>query len=201
MLNSLKIYSFALLLPPLVVIAADQSAKTSLLNSSSDYVIQPSDLISVQIFQEEDLKRDVRVSQEYSITLPLIGKVYVKGKTVHQAESMIRELYDHDYLVNPQVNLVVVDYAKRSVNILGAVGSPGVVLFPQEQGLTLVDAISRAGGFNRLADRKKVKLTRTNSDGKAENYIIDVDALIVGKSSNQWLLLVNDVIYVPESIL
>lgn len=201
MLNSLKIYSFALLLPPLVVIAADQSAKTSLLNSSSDYVIQPSDLISVQIFQEEDLKRDVRVSQEYSITLPLIGKVYVKGKTVHQAESMIRELYDHDYLVNPQVNLVVVDYAKRSVNILGAVGSPGVVLFPQEQGLTLVDAISRAGGFNRLADRKKVKLTRTNSDGKAETYIIDVDALIVGKSSNQWLLLVNDVIYVPESIL
>ena len=201
MLNSLKIYSFALLLPPLVVIAADQSAKTSLLNSSSDYVIQPSDLISVQIFQEEDLKRDVRVSQEYSITLPLIGKVYVKGKTVHQAESMIRELYDHDYLVNPQVNLVVVDYAKRSVNILGAVGSPGVVLFPQEQGLTLVDAISRAGGFNRLADRKKVKLTRTNSDGKAETYMIDVDALIVGKSSNQWLLLVNDVIYVPESIL
>ena len=201
MLNSLKIYSFALLLPPLVVIAADQSAKTSLLNSSSDYVIQPSDLISVQIFQEEDLKRDVRVSQEYSVTLPLIGKVYVKGKTVHQAESMIRELYDHDYLVNPQVNLVVVDYAKRSVNILGAVGSPGVVLFPQEQGLTLVDAISRAGGFNRLADRKKVKLTRTNSDGKAETYIIDVDALIVGKSSNQWLLLVNDVIYVPESIL
>lgn len=201
MLNTLKICSFALFLPPLVVIAADQSVKTSLLNSSSDYVIQPSDLISVQIFQEEDLKREVRVSQEYSVTLPLIGKVYVKGKTVHQAESMIRELYDHDYLVNPQVNLVVVDYAKRSVNILGAVGSPGVVLFPQEQGLTLVDAISRAGGFNRLADRKKVKLTRTNSDGKAETYIIDVDALIVGKSSNQWLLLVNDVIYVPESIL
>jgi polysaccharide export outer membrane protein len=201
MLSLLNKFTLGLLFFPLVVAAADQPSKTPPADSPSDYVIQASDLISVQIFQEEDLKREVRVSQEYSVTLPLIGKVYLKGKTVHQAEAMIRELYDHDYLVNPQVNLVVVDYAKRSVNILGAVGSPGVVLFPQEQGLTLVDAISRAGGFNRLADRKKVKLTRTNADGKAETYIIDVDALIVGKSSNQWLLLVNDVIYVPESIL
>ncbi len=201
MLFSFKFFLSVILFVPVVVIAANQTTKTPAANSPSDYVIQPSDLISVQIFQEEDLKREVRVSQEYSVTLPLIGKVYVKGKTVHQAEAMIRELYDHDYLVNPQVNLVVVDYAKRSVNILGAVGTPGVVLFPQEQGLTLVDAISRAGGFNRLADRKKVKLTRTIADGKAETYIIDVDALIVGKSSNQWLLLVNDVIYVPESIL
>lgn len=195
-----KILLLLVLLP--LALAAEQSSKTvTVANSQSDYVIQPSDLISVQIFQEDDLKREIRVSQEYSVTLPLIGKVYLKGKTVHQAETMIRDLYDHDYLVNPQVNLVVIDYAKRSVNVLGAVGSPGVVLFPQEQGLTLVDAISRAGGFNRLADRKKVKLTRTNTDGKAETYIIDVDALIVGKSSNQWQLLVNDVIYVPESIL
>ncbi|MFA6287097.1 MAG: polysaccharide biosynthesis/export family protein [Opitutaceae bacterium] len=189
------------LFSPLAVVAEDKPAKPIAAGVSSDYVIQPSDLISVQIFQEEDLKREVRVSLEYSVTLPLIGKVYLKGKTVHQAEAMIRELYDKDYLVNPQVNVVVIDYAKRSVNILGAVGSPGVVLFPQEQGLTLVDAISRAGGFNRLADRKKVKLTRTNADGKAETYIIDADSLIQGKSSNAWLLLVNDVIYVPESIL
>lgn len=218
--QTFKSYLLCSLALPLMVVAADQpvssdksvspvtpatvekpSAKPSSADSPSDYVIQASDLISVQIFQEEDLKRDVRVSQEYSVTLPLIGKVYLKGKTVHQAEAMIRELYDRDYLVNPQVNVVVTDYAKRSVNILGSVGSPGVVLFPQEQGLTLVDAISRAGGFSRLADRKHVKLTRTNADGKAETYIIDADALIQGKSTNTWLLLVNDVIFVPESIL
>ena len=166
-----------------------------------DYVLQPSDLLSVQVFQEEDLKREVRVSQEYSITLPLIGRVDVKGKTVHQTERLIRDLYDRDYLVNPQVNVVVTEYAKRTVNVIGSVNQPGAVLFPQEQGLTLLDAISRAGGFSRLADRKHVKLTRTNADGKAETYIINADDLIQGTSSNAWLLLVNDNVYVPERIL
>lgn len=169
--------------------------------AAMDYVLQPSDLVSVQIFQEENLKRDVRVSQEYSITLPLIGKVDLKGKSLRQAEELIRELYDRDYLVNPQVNVVVIEYAKRSVNVLGQVGQPGPVLFPQEQGLTLLDAISRAGGFTRLANRSQVKLTRTNADGKNETYIINGDDLIKGSSSNSWPLLANDIVFVPERIL
>jgi len=166
-----------------------------------DYILQPSDLLNIQVFQEDNLKRDVRVSQEYSITLPLIGKVDLKGKSLRQAEDMIRDLYDRDYLVNPQVNVVVVEYAKRTVNVIGQVNQPGAVLFPQEQGLTLLDALARAGGFTRYADRKKVKLTRTNTDGKTDTYIIDVDDLIKGRSSNSWPMLVNDIVFVPEGIL
>ncbi len=166
-----------------------------------DYLLQPSDLLDVQIFQEENLKRAVRVSQEYSITLPLIGKVDVKGKSLRQAEDLIRELYARDYLVNPQINVVVIEYAKRSVNVIGQVNQPGAVLFPQEQGLTLLDAVSRAGGFSRLANRTQVKLTRTNTDGKSDTYVIDADDLIKGRSSNTWPLLVNDIVFVPERIL
>jgi polysaccharide export outer membrane protein len=164
-------------------------------------LLQPSDLLDVQIFQEENLKRAVRVSQEYSITLPLIGKVDVKGKSLRQAEDLIRELYARDYLVNPQINVVVIEYAKRSVNVIGQVNQPGAVLFPQEQGLTLLDAVSRAGGFSRLANRTQVKLTRTNADGKSDTYVIDADDLIKGRSSNTWPLLVNDIVFVPERIL
>lgn len=169
--------------------------------AAADYILQPSDLLNVQVFQEENLKRDVRVSQEYSITLPLIGKVDLKGKSLRQAEDLIRDLYNRDYLVNPQVNVVVIEYAKRSVNVIGQVNQPGAVLFPQEQGLTLLDAISRAGGFSRLANRSQVKLTRTNADGKTETYIINADDLIKGSSSNSWPLLVNDIVFVPERIL
>jgi polysaccharide export outer membrane protein len=169
--------------------------------AAMDYVLQPSDLLNVQIFQEENLKRDVRVSQEYSITLPLIGKVDLKGKSLRQAEDLIRDLYDRDYLVNPQVNVVVIEYAKRTVNVIGQVNQPGAVLFPQEQGLTLLDAIARAGGFSRLANRSQVKLTRTNTDGKTDTYIINADDLIKGSSSNSWQLLANDIIFVPERIL
>lgn len=170
--------------------------------AAQDYILQPSDLLNVQIFQEDNLKRDVRVSQEYSINMPLVGKVDLKGKSLRQAEELIRQLYiDGDFLVNPQVNVVVVEYAKRTVNVIGQVNQPGAVLFPQEQGLTLLDAISRAGGFTRLANRTQVKLTRTNPDGKTDTYIINADDLIKGSSSNSWPLLVNDIVFVPERIL
>lgn len=167
----------------------------------ADYVLQPLDLIKVQIFQEEDLSREVRISQEYKITLPLIGSIDLKDKNVRQAQNLIQDLYRADYLVNPQINIIVLDYSKRSINILGSVGAPGVVYFPQEEGLNLLDAISRAGGFTRLADRKHVKLTRTTSEGKTETYVINADAILQGTSSESWIIIKDDVIYVPERIL
>lgn len=169
--------------------------------TKADYVLQPLDLLKIQIFQEEDLSRDVRISQEYTITLPLIGTLDLSKKTVRQAQNLIQDLYRQDYLVNPQVNIIVTEYAKRSINVLGSVGSPGVVYFPQEEGLSLLDAISRAGGFTRLADRKRVKLTRSTADGKTENYEINCDSIIQGTSRETWTILKDDVIYVPERIL
>ena len=179
--------------------AAHESAAT--IAARTDYVLQPGDLIRVVVFQEDDLTRDVRVSKESTITLPLIGGVDLKGKTPHEAQEMIRALYDRDYLVNPQVNVIVTEYSRRSVNVIGSVNTPGVVLFPQEEGLTLLDAITRAGGFSRLADKRRIKLTRTLSDGKVENYTINADEIIEGTAKDQWNLLKDDVIFVPERVL
>lgn len=165
-----------------------------------DYVIQALDLLRVQVFQEDDLTREVRVSQEYRIVLPLIGMIDVRGKTVSQLQATIRELFDRDFLVNPQVNVFVIEYAQRSVNVLGSVNTPGAVMFPQEQGLTLLDAIARVGGFSRLADRRKIKLTR-KVDGRTASYIINADEIIEGSSKDSWPLLQDDVIFVPERIL
>jgi polysaccharide export outer membrane protein len=74
-------------------------------------------------------------------------------------------------------------------------------LFPREQGLTLLDAISRAGSFNRLADKRHVTLKRTNADGKSETYTINAEDLAKGNTTETWPLLPNDVITVPERIL
>jgi len=166
-----------------------------------DYVLQPSDLIKIQVFQEEDLNREVRISQECSVNLPLIGNVDLTGKTARQAEEAIRSLYERDYLVHPQVNLIVEEYVPRNVFVLGSVGNPGVVLFPREQGLTLLDAISRAGSFNRLADKKHVTLKRTNAEGKSDTFTINAEDLSKGDTTETWPLQPNDVITVPERIL
>jgi len=165
------------------------------------YVLRPMDLLKLQVFEEPDLDRELRVSQDSTITVPLIGVVDVKNKTVHEAEMLITELYARDYLVNPQINITIIEYAQRTVNVLGAVNAPGAVVMPPEKNFTLLDAIARAGGFSRLANRGRVSLTRNLPGGQTENYVINADQLVAGDAANRWPMQDGDVVFVPERML
>lgn len=169
--------------------------------SSTDYVLRPADVLQVKVFKEEDMTREISVSTEMNISLPLIGNVDVRNRTVRQLEEVIRQLYDRDFLVNPQVTVIVLRYAERAVNVIGQVNSPQAVPFPPERGLTLLEAIARAGGFNRLADRKKVTITRTDEKGVSNTFTINTEKLLDSKSANLWPLQVDDVVFVPEGFL
>ena len=147
------------------------------------------------------MDREVRMSREAAVMLPLVGRISLEGRTIRQAEEYVQELYDRDYLVNPQINITVLEYARRTVNILGSVGSPGEIEFPREEGLTILGAISRAGGFTRLADRRKIRLTRQTDSGETENFIVNADDMIEGDSSKQWYLQTGDLIFVTERFL
>jgi polysaccharide export outer membrane protein len=166
-----------------------------------DYVLQPGDLLRVEVFQEDDLLKEVRISQEYTINLPLIGTLNLKGKTLRQTMELVRSLYDKDYLVNPQVNISVKEYTKRTVDVQGQVGRPGTVEFPPEEGLTLYQAITRAGGFTRLSDRKRVSLTRKTPEGESETITVNVNVIIDGTTKEEWPLQKDDSVFVPERIL
>jgi len=188
--------------------AREESAKTDASNDSSrgsvspDYVLVPQDVIRVKIYQEPDLTSELRISAEGLIELPLIKRIDLKGKTIRQAEETIRKLYDADYLVDPQVNVTILEYAPRTVEVFGAVNTPGVVSFPKEEVLTLTKAISLAGSTNRLANRKAVTLKRKMPDGTFESYNINLEDLIKGDSkAENWPLQPGDVITVPERIL
>lgn len=166
-----------------------------------DYTLESGDVVSIKVFQEQDLDRELRVSQEGDLYLPLIGKIEAKGRTIAALEEAVRSAYDRDYLVNPQINIVVVKYQVRTVNVLGAVNAPQAVDYPPEQRLTLLDAVSRAGGFSRLADRKRVRLTRTYADGRVEITVINADDLMTGEIKEPFFVQKDDVIYVPERVL
>jgi polysaccharide export outer membrane protein len=147
------------------------------------------------------MERELRVSQDHTIVMPLIGVVDVRNRTVRDTELLIEELYRRDYLVNPQVNITVMEYAQRTVNVFGSVNTPGSVLIPPERDFTLLDAIARSGGFSRLANRTRVSLTRTRANGQTENFVINGDQLVSGDSTNRWLVQDGDVIFVPERML
>ncbi|MDO8540843.1 MAG: polysaccharide biosynthesis/export family protein [Opitutaceae bacterium] len=168
-----------------------------------DYVLQPQDVLKVHVFGEEDINKGgmVSITQEYTVTLPLIQTVNLKGLTVRQAEEKIRQLYDKDFLVEPQVNVFVEKYAERSVNVVGAVEKAGRIPFPQERGLSIVDAIALAGGQSRLASLRAVKLTRTMTDGEQKTITVDVDAIMKGGERENIMLQPDDLVFVPERIL
>lgn len=180
---------------------ADSKGGTS---ASPDYVLQPQDLLRVFIFQHDDLNKQteaVRVSEEHTISLPLVNTINLRGKTARQAEEIIRGAYDKDFLVNPQVSVIVMKYAERSVSVIGQVSNAGRVLFPPEKGLTILEAIALAGGQTRLADLRKVKLTRKSENGDTLVEEIDVDALMKRGGRDAIQLQRDDVIFVPERIL
>jgi polysaccharide export outer membrane protein len=165
------------------------------------YVLRPMDLIKIQVYDEPDLDRELRVSHDHNVALPLIGTVSLKNRTVRDAEQLVRELYARDYLVNPQINITIMEYSPRSVNVLGAVNNPGSVVIPAEHAFNLLDAVAHSGGFSRLANRAKISLTRTFVDGHTENFSINADKLVTGDTSNTWSVVDGDVIFVPESVL
>lgn len=173
------------------------SAKTK---PSADYILQPEDVIKVHVFQEDDINKqgEVRISGEHTIFLPLIKIISLKGKTVRQAEELIRDLYNKDYLVNPQVSINVLKYAERSLSVTGAVNNAGRILFPQERGLTIVEAISLAGGQSRVADLKRVRLTRRGAGGELGTQIVDVDSIMRGGARDAVPLENGDTLFVPE---
>jgi polysaccharide export outer membrane protein len=191
----LLLAALLLVSPGTVVRAAEERG------ASSDYVLQPLDLLKVVVFQEPDLEREVRISQEYSINLPLIGSVNLTGKTVRQAEEMVRARYDADFLKNPQISIRVLEYTPRTVQVLGAVNQAGTITFTPEKQMSIVEALARAGGHSRLADLKKVRLTRQLGEGRTETFTINVDEVMKGVTSEPWLLQKDDVIVVPERIL
>ncbi len=188
----------------IVFLKADRTDKTDTsrsLDSRISYKLQPMDLLKVQVYQEPELDREVRVSRGRTIVLPLIGTVDVKSRTLNETEQLIVDLYNRDYLVNPQVNITVLEYAPRTVNILGAVNTPGSVPIPPERELTLLEAVARCGGFSRLANRGKVSLTRVLSNGETENYTVNADQIMSGDGGRRWAMQNGDVIYVPERVL
>jgi len=186
------------LLLPSVMVAKNETKPEGRL---ATYKLRPMDLIKIQVFQEPELDRELRVSQDQTIALPLIGVVNVKDRTVRETELLVTELYQRDYLVNPQINITVAEYSQRTINVLGQVNSPGSVVIPPEKNINLLDAIARSGGFTRLANRNKVSLTRTKSDGQTVNFVIDADQLVSGDTNNRSPVQDGDVIFVPERML
>jgi polysaccharide export outer membrane protein len=171
------------------------------------YTIAITDSLRVSVFGEDDLSRITRVDARGSINLPLVGEVKVFGLTLREAEEAIARAYrDGRYLRNPQVTATVEVYAVREITVQGQVKNPQRVVMPAESTMSVLEAVTKCGGFTDSAKGTEVRVTRVGPDGALKVFVVDVDSLIKGKgrakSEDDSLLLVpGDIIYVPERMI
>lgn len=178
----------------------DAATDAIFIDNVPNYTLQPSDLVKVEVFQEPDLLKEIRISADGTVVLPLIGKIKIGGLTIEEAQRLIRELYDRDYIVNPQVNLLILEYNPRFVQVLGQVNRPGFVAIRPEKGLTLVEAIAGANGFTRLGKKNAVRLKRKDKDGTIIFMKVDVEKILRAPEIEDIDLQEGDVIFVDEKI-
>jgi polysaccharide export outer membrane protein len=182
---------FALALIPLAVRAAD---------GAGDYLIGSGDVIRISVFQNPELAMETRVGDSGTITFPLIGPLAIGGLTVHAAEQRIASLLrDGGYVVQPQVNILLVQVRGSQVAVLGLVGRPG--RYPLETTNTkLSDMLATAGGIVP-AGADTLVLTGMR-DGKPMRKEIDIPTMFQrGDFSQDILLRGGDIIYVDRAPL
>ena len=119
------------------------------------------------------------------------------GQTINSASQVIAVRYKDGFLVNPNVTVAIVSYAKKRFTVLGAVTKPGSFFFPDAEKISLLQAIGMAGGYSRVASPSKVEIKRSNAKG-----IIKVDAKKLAKSGEvgNFMIQPGDVITIGESI-
>ena len=113
---------------------------------------------------------------------------------------LITDLYDRDFLVEPQVNVLVTSFSPKFVRVLGHVGNPGMVDIPPDKVLTLIDAITQCRGVSRLGDDRKLMITRTDSDGKTQAFEVNFRKIKRGEAKD-YTLEEGDIIYIPERLI
>ena len=166
-----------------------------------NYILKPSDVISLEVYQEADLNKSARIQGDGSVALALIGKVKVAGMTAGEAQSLIIDLYNRDYLVDPQISLLVVEFSPRVIHILGSVNNPGVVPIPPDRDLTLTEAIASVRGVSRLGNPKSITIKRVEEDGRARQMEVNFSRIIKDPNSKDIILKEGDTIWVPERII
>ena len=142
-------------------------------STSSIRKLGPSDKIQVVVYQEDDLNTTVTLDDKGVVMLPLLGKVKLGGMSVEGATDSLQAAYGKDYLVNPQVNITVLQYAERHFSVLGEVQRPGSFDIPDNENVNILEAIALAGGYTRLGSPAKVSVRRVVN---GETVIIKLNA-------------------------
>lgn len=162
--------------------------------NSPSYRIGPSDLLFINVWKEPELTQEVTVMPDGKISIPLAGEIQAQGRTVAELGHEINEKLGQ-FVTDPQTTVIVRKTNSRVIYTLGKLNKPGP--YPLQPNMTLIQALSVAGGFTEWADKKDILVVRREGN-KEVRFHFNYKDYVAGKNIEQNVLLKpEDTIVVP----
>lgn len=162
---------------------------------SDDYIIGPSDILSVSVWKDTELSKTVTVRPDGKISLPLAGELRVSGMTPPAVTRLIAQRLA-EYISAPQVTVIVQEVKSQSYILVGKVTKPGA--YELGKPTTVLEAIAIAGGFLDFAKTTKIYIMRRQPGSPSVRLRFNYKKVIKGKNTEQNVELRNgDTIVVP----
>ena len=158
------------------------------------YRIGPQDVLKIDVWREDQLTRTVPVRPDGKITLPLLNDVQAAGMTPMQLAEVIGDKLKK-YVNNPQVTVSVTEINSRRVFVAGEVTRPGA--FPLLPNMTVLQALTSAGGFTQFARIKGVYVLRMEGGQQVKHAFNYKDVVTGRKAEGNIQLQPGDTIIVP----
>ncbi len=166
--------------------------------SSTDDIfshIGPGDVLKITVYGEKDLTGSYQVSLDNTLMFPFIGELSVAGLNTTSLAMKIADRLRSGYLVDPQVVVFIEEFVSKRIFVLGQVKKAGN--FPMRNIMSVIEAISLAGGFTDFADINNVVVTRKGNGDKEIRFVINIRSIVNGLEEN-FYLKPGDIIYVRE---
>lgn len=159
-----------------------------------NYIIGAQDVLDISVWKEPEITRTVPVRPDGKISLPLLNDVQAAGLTPGQLTAEITTSLRR-FVTDPEVTVIVEQINSQRVYILGEVTRPGA--YPLLPGMTVLQALSSAGGFTQFANEKKMYVLR-RVNGNQEKYYFNYKDVLNGKRADENIALkAGDTIVVP----
>jgi polysaccharide export outer membrane protein len=181
-------------LPSVSTLAEYELANPVASKSDDDYLIGRGDVLSIDIWKEPELSKQVTVRLDGNISMPLVGDLQAAGFTCTELRAQLKEKFE-GYVEVAEVSVTVIQSLSKKIYILGRINGPGE--YPLQKNMTILQAISRASGLDQWADTSNIRLIR-NINGVEKTFKVDYDAIVSGDDLSQNVILQpDDTIFVP----
>jgi polysaccharide export outer membrane protein len=163
---------------------------------SAPYLVNPGDLLRIDVWNEDSLSREMLVRPDGIISLPMAGEVDTTKQTPAQVGDKIAQALG-DYMKDlPQVVVSLVNVSGNKIFVIGKVMQPGAYVIASET--DVMQSLALAGGLNTYAAENDVIILRRGADGKQQAIPFEYARVKTGKDLESNIILQSrDVVVVP----